>query len=113
MLGEPNPVVVVDADGTIVEKVNAVVSTCGTIYELDEQIPEGSAISVGDIQHDGSGVARFRQNTFLFDTPAPDLGQRRAVRLPGDVEPRPDHQLFRPPADHAPDRRRQRYASSR
>ena len=67
----------------------------------------------GTSSNDRAGIARFRANDLADAPDEPDLGQRRALRLPGDLGLRPDHQRVEPDARHPPDRRRQRHAERR
>ena len=70
MLGEPNPVLVVDQNGKITKLVNVTVKDeLGNSYALDSIIPVGREIHVGDIQYNSSGFVRFRANK---PTGAPD-----------------------------------------
>ena len=109
MLGEPNPVLVVDQNGKITKLVNVTVKDeLGNSYALDSIIPAGRRDprrrhpvqlerlrALPREQADGRAGQR-------------DLGQCRPLRLPGDLGLRPDPQLVRPQARHAPDRRGQR-----
>ena len=109
MLGEPNPELTVDASGTDHEaRQRHRQGRERRLLRLGETI-QGNRIEVGDIQYDSSGVARFRANSPVSGaTGQRDLGQRRPVRLPGDVGLRPDLQLLAQDPRHAPDRRRER-----
>ena len=68
MLGEANPVLVIDSTGKITEMVNVTVKDdTGASYGLGDTIPEGRKIEVGDIQYNTGGVARFQANDLAFD----------------------------------------------
>ena len=113
MLGEANPELVVDETGTIVKLVNVVVTDeLGTVYGLGSTIPTGRQIWVGDLRNDRAGIVRFRANDLADAPDEPDLGQRRALRLPGDLGLRPDHQRVEPDPRHPPHRRGQRHADA-
>ncbi|HKJ56179.1 MAG TPA: hypothetical protein VJ978_09355, partial [Nitriliruptoraceae bacterium] len=74
MLGEPNPILEVDAFGTITRLVNVVVTDdLGNAMGVDSTFGAGRQIVVGDIRYDQSSVARFRFNTGDFGgNSAPD-----------------------------------------
>ena len=73
MLGEANPELIVDANGTITKLVNVTVTDeLGNSYGLGDTIAAGRQIRVGDIQNDRSGLARFRAND-LADAPNSEI----------------------------------------